>query len=157
MEIEFEVRGDPKAQKRHRHARRGEYVKVYDPSSDDKQDFILLCRQYAPAVPLEGPLQIKLWFCFGRPKNHFGKKGLKTSAPLYHTTKPDVDNLIKLVLDSMKGVFWRDDTQVCSCSALKIYDPIPRVGVMLRTIDEPSQSSSTLEQSRSGARTARVR
>lgn len=157
MMIEFEVRGDPKAQKRHRHARRGEFVKVYDPSSDDKQDFLLVIRQHAPAVPLEGPLSVDLWFCYGRPKSHFNKKGLKPNAPDWHTSKPDIDNSVKFVLDAMKGVFWRDDTQVCLLSSMKVYCGAPQVKVRIITIDELSLSSSILEQSQLATEKATAR
>lgn len=32
----------------------------------------------------------------------------------------DIDNLLKLILDALKGVFWEDDRQVTSVSAMKI-------------------------------------
>jgi Holliday junction resolvase RusA-like endonuclease len=37
-----------------------------------------------------------------------------------HTVKPDIDNLVKLVLDAMtKAGFWKDDSQVVILKAEK--------------------------------------
>lgn len=37
-----------------------------------------------------------------------------------HTIKPDADNLIKGLKDSLKGVVWVDDSQVCGEFAAKV-------------------------------------
>lgn len=36
------------------------------------------------------------------------------------THKPDIDNVLKLVLDALNGVAWADDAQVTSVYALKL-------------------------------------
>jgi crossover junction endodeoxyribonuclease RusA len=33
--------------------------------------------------------------------------------------KPDVDNLAKLVMDALNGIFWEDDRQVCQLNAIR--------------------------------------
>ena len=38
---------------------------------------------------------------------------------LPHISVPDVDNLFKSVADALKGIAWRDDSQVCACSIEK--------------------------------------
>ena len=37
----------------------------------------------------------------------------------HDTTKPDVDNIAKLVLDALNGVAWVDDTQVTDLQVIK--------------------------------------
>jgi Holliday junction resolvase RusA-like endonuclease len=62
-----------------------------------------------------GAFDVKLSFFFRRPKSHYGKGGhVKASAPVCHVSKPDADNLAKLVLDRITrdGRIWRDDSQV---------------------------------------------
>ena len=51
---------------------------------------------------------------------------LPKSAPkrkrLRHQKRPDLDKLIRAVLDALTGVVFRDDSQVCAISAQKDYD-----------------------------------
>lgn len=47
------------------------------------------------------------------------------------TTKPDIDNVIKAVLDGLNGVAYADDSQVVALSASKCYSDDPRVVVIV--------------------------
>jgi len=74
-------------------------------------------------VPV-GAFDCKLTFFFRRPKSHYGKGGhVKASAPVCHVSKPDADNLAKLVLDRITrgGRIWRDDSQVAKLSVHKFW------------------------------------
>lgn len=71
-----------------------------------------------------GAFDCKLTFFFRRPKSHYGKGGhVKASAPVCHVSKPDADNLAKLVLDRITrgGRIWRDDSQVAKLSVHKFW------------------------------------
>ena len=76
---------------------------------------------------MEGPLQIELEFYFKRPKNHyrsgkFSNQLKKNISGNYKTNKPDLDNLTKLVLDSLENCgFFRNDSQIASIVADKYY------------------------------------
>jgi len=70
---------------------------------------------------LDGPIRLEVAFYFARPKGHFGKRGLKPSAPVHHTTRPDTTKLLRGLEDALKGICWRDDSQVCSQTATKEY------------------------------------
>lgn len=61
--------------------------------------------------PLEGPLRVDATFVFPRTTVLTWKK--KPMPRLYHTSKPDRDNLDKAVMDALTGIIWRDDRQVC--------------------------------------------
>lgn len=133
--ISFSIMGSPKHQQRHRSSSRGKYVHIYDPSAKDKKDFLLQAKQYAPNSPILGDIKLSVWFCMKRPKIHHGtgkNKGVvKSSAPTYHTKKPDVDNLVKFVMDALNKAFWKDDSQVCSLIAVKLYDQKPRTVIQI--------------------------
>ena len=120
--IKFLVKTRPKPQQRHRN-RGGRFQ--YDPSSKDKKDFLLQCKQFAPKTPTLRNIEMELTFCYKRPRSHFTSKKkqliLKDDAPLYKSSKADVDNLAKFYIDSMNKVFYKDDAQIVSLSANKVW------------------------------------
>jgi Holliday junction resolvase RusA-like endonuclease len=78
----------------------------------------------AGALDPVGAFECKLTFFFRRPKSHYGKGGhVKASAPICHVSKPDADNLAKLVLDRITrgGRIWRDDSQVAKLRVDKFW------------------------------------
>lgn len=73
------------------------------------------------APPFEGPVRLAMTFLFPRPKGHMGAKGVRPSAPLAHTVRPDIDKLTRSTLDALTGVLFRDDSQVCGLSVSKVW------------------------------------
>lgn len=122
--IQFIAFGDPKGQPRPRAFSRGGMTRMYDPGTAEgwKGQIAAAAMPHKPAAQLEGPLHVTLLFRFARPKSHWSKKGLKPTAPEYHTSKPDADNLAKAVLDCITQLrFWRDDAQVSALDVRKKY------------------------------------
>ena len=125
--IEFNVLGVPKPEPRPRwDGRKGIYV----PSSATpwKHEIRAACKAAMMRLGWSGvvepgvPLRAVMVFRMPRPKGHWrtgrhsGK--LKPNAPHRHTSKPDLDNLVKAALDAI-GEFdgcptlvWADDSQV---------------------------------------------
>jgi Holliday junction resolvase RusA-like endonuclease len=96
--------------------------------------------------PLEGPLQVGLGFDLARPKSHYGTGKnagkLKASAPQWMATAPDIDKLVRAVLDAIgdAGTWWFDDGQVAQLTASKRYcgeGEVPGVVVSIRAIPPP--------------------
>lgn len=135
LNIEITVLGDPKAQKRHRHARMGNFVKVYDPSSADKGDFLSIIQSKAPEKPLDCALLVEAEFYFSRPKSHYktGKNShiLRDNNPVWHTSRNDVDNLLKFCLDAMNKIYWKDDAIIAQCTIKKQYSDNPRTEIRI--------------------------
>ena len=134
----FIVEGTPNPLKMHRHTRKGF---TYDPSKKDKKDFLKKLLKFAPKPPITSPIRIIIIFSMPRPKAHFrtGKfKGiLKPKVPIQHSKTPDLDNLVKLVCDSLNGVFYKDDSQISQLKAEKLYcdvDEKPRTEVHIEQI-----------------------
>ncbi|MCE5225244.1 MAG: RusA family crossover junction endodeoxyribonuclease [Porphyromonadaceae bacterium] len=138
MRIEFEVLGEPSAQMRHKHFKRGTFSGTYDPSKDKKRDFLLTVQDKAPKEPLTGPIMITVVFYFGRPKNHFrtGKNSamLRDDAPEWHISRRDTDNCIKFLQDSLNDIYWKDDSQICWIEAQKKYSERPRTHLIIQTL-----------------------
>lgn len=82
-----------------------------------------IVEQHKPDKPLQGPLEVRLlvsWL----------KKGFDRNVP--KTSKPDVDNLAKLILDAMtKAEYWQDDKQVYDLRITKFDGPIGGLAVVV--------------------------
>ncbi len=65
---------------------------------------------------LTGPIILEVRIEFPRPGVHFGKgrnaDKLKPSAPRWHIQKPDLGKLVRAIEDALKGVLFRDDSQI---------------------------------------------
>lgn len=74
---------------------------------------------------LGGGIRVALRFDMPRPQGHYGSgknvAKLKPSAPMFHTTKPDIDKMARLLLDALKGIVWKDDSQVVGLQVAKRY------------------------------------
>ena len=133
--IRLVIPGEPKAQKRHRSTTINGFIRNYDPSQASKKDFLWTVMNNAPAKPIDFPIRMDLFFFFSRPKSHYGTgknaSNLKSSAPRFHTTKPDIDNLYKFVTDSLNKVYYRDDSLISEVYTIKIYSEHPRIEIVI--------------------------
>ena len=139
-DYELTILGIPTAQGRPRARSAGKFIQVYDDpkSRRAKRTMATIIQEKAPPKPLDCPLQVDLNFYLPRPKGHYGSGRnagrLKSSAPAHHTKKPDIDNLRKLVMDAMTGIFWRDDSLVCKGTTTKEYSDRPMTKVFIKRL-----------------------
>jgi Holliday junction resolvase RusA-like endonuclease len=112
-EYQFRVPAVPVAQPRQRLAVRGCHAVNYTPSKHPVQDFkasVRMAAEGARVAPLDGPVLLTMEFVMPRPKSMVWKK--RPMPRERHDKKPDWDNLAKSVCDALKGLAWRDDSQV---------------------------------------------
>lgn len=133
------VLGDPVAQGRPRFSRQGGFVKAYDPakSRDYKSYVRLIAAQNAPDSPVEGAIEFSLRIYRAIPKGmpKYKREAAKAGA-LRPVTKPDVSNVLKGVEDALKGVWYKDDSQIVGYGVLgKWYDERPRIEIMMRELE----------------------
>lgn len=63
------------------------------------------------------------------------KKTAMLSGELLPTKKPDIDNIVKAVLDALNEVAYRDDTQVVELQVRKQYSERPRLEICLEELE----------------------
>jgi len=130
--FEFVIPGKPYPLKRPRRASFGD---MFDPKENVQAKLLVAqIARLAIRSPMEGPVVLCATFLFERPKSHYGKS-LKASAPIYHTQRPEVDNLIKTVLDGLNGIAWGDDAQVVEVSGRKAWsDGVAQTNVRIENL-----------------------
>ena len=131
MHYKIEIIGEPKGQPRPRAFARkmgAKYVaRVYDAdTADEWKRAVSVACCHTKYGALEGashaPFSVRMQFGFTRPQSHFTKKGALTLNCLAdHTKRPDIDNLVKAVMDAVTNtqLFWVDDSQVVELLASK--------------------------------------
>lgn len=87
---------------------------------------------YKGAVPLEGAIRARIIAFFPIPKS--ATKSVQEAmadGEIYPTVKPDLDNIVKAVLDALNGYAYKDDAAIVDVSAVKMYSFFPKVLVTL--------------------------
>lgn len=80
-------------------------------------------------------LAVRITACFEPPKSTSKKrKAQMLSGQIRPTKKPDIDNIVKCILDGLNSVAYRDDTQVVSVQAVKKYAEKAEVQVEITVI-----------------------
>lgn len=85
--------------------------------------------------PFDEQIQLEIRIGMPVPKSWSKKKQLEALTKP-HTKKPDLDNLVKAILDGMNGVAYRDDSLIYKFSAYKAYALEPSVEVTIYTARE---------------------
>lgn len=99
--------------------------------------------EHGSLQPHDGPVDATLVFTF-TPATSWPK--WKTSraqkGDWSHVKKPDLDNLIKAVLDGLNGRAWADDCQIRNVSATKQYGSVASTRVVLTLHPEELKENS---------------
>ena len=84
--------------------------------------------QHAPLAPMQGAVQLVVKWCFPITGKHTDGQ--------YKTTRPDTDNLQKLLKDCMTDCgFWKDDAQVASEIVEKFWAQRPGIYVAVQKLE----------------------
>jgi crossover junction endodeoxyribonuclease RusA len=103
-----------------------------------RQDLIHAAAEaFGERPAITGPVSVSATFKMPRPKHHFGTGRnadlLRPGAPPYPSGKPDVDKLVRNLLDALTGAaVIRDDAQVVVLDAAKVWaSPAEAPGVQV--------------------------
>ena len=126
--MRFEIPIPPMPKLRPRMTRRG---RVYTPkkTTDFEGEVQFWISQYDFEPINNGAIRARIDFIYEKPKS------IKKSK-IYKTTKPDLDNLIKAILDSLNGICYKDDNQIVELSSTKKYGSEDLIVLTLETLDE---------------------
>lgn len=80
-------------------------------------------------------MEIKAYFPIANSTSK-KRKALMEQGAIRHTSRPDCDNLCKLICDSINNVAYKDDSRVVDVRIQKFYSYTPRVDVRIWEICE---------------------
>jgi Holliday junction resolvase RusA-like endonuclease len=116
----------PKPQARSRFSTRGGFAKAYKSKEQrTEEEFIMFyLKEHVPAQPIQTGVKLKVICYMPIPKSTSKKKrALMEIGQVPHIKKPDLDNLLKNIMDCMtKMQFWKDDRQVFDIHIVKRYE-----------------------------------
>lgn len=138
--IEFTIPGEPRGKSRPRVVRLKNGASTsYTPDKTVAYEELARqrFRQQWPSgelpFPDKTPVCVMITACFSIPKSASKKaRASMIDGRISPTKKPDVDNVIKIVLDALNGFAWHDDAQVVLLQVTKEYtehEPFVRVQV----------------------------
>lgn len=83
----------------------------------------------------EGPIGMETLIQLKVPSKESNRKKAKMLiGEIWPTVKPDVDNVLKLVMDALQGVAYVNDKQVVDEHTIKIYGEENKIKIILRKV-----------------------
>lgn len=114
------------------------YTKIIipgNPRSRGKREFLAQLRGQWQAPPLDGPIMISLFFSMAVPKGSSMRRRMKMLRhQISHTQNPNLDGLIVFTLDCMKGIVFRDHSQIIRFHSEKNYRWNPETRIFVRVL-----------------------
>lgn len=138
MRLMFEVPGEPVAKARPRVVHNNGFTRAYTPAKTKNFENLvrLMYVNKYKDTKLKGPLSVSIHAFFGIPKSASKKlkhEWIKGRCPV--TKRPDTDNVVKSVTDSLNKIAYDDDSQIAEIYVTKEWSERPRTMVILREIN----------------------
>lgn len=140
------IPGIPISQGRMRYCKMGRFVRVYDPNSKEKKEIREFLNTLEPKKTCDYP-RVSFIFHMKIPSGLSKKEqALYETGKVKHVKKPDVDNLIKLYLDCLDGIFLDGDQRVSLGPCMKVHDKEPKTIIWIQETNqlvEPQEMDAT--------------
>ena len=134
MKISFTIDGEPVGKARPRmNTRTG---RAYTPDKTRVyEDYTKMLYKSKVKHYFEGYVRLTIKAFYGIARSDSKKiKEQKVNNTLRPSKKPDIDNVIKLIADSLNEIAYKDDTQIVEIEAMKYYSDNPRVEVTIEAL-----------------------
>ena len=119
LTIRFFVPGAPRGKQRARVVAGGAHSYTPKETVERERQIAWEGKKAMAGRPLfEGPVMLTVSAAYVHPASWSAKK---KAATYWKTTKPDIDNIVKLVKDALNRVAWQDDAQVAVVRQRKHY------------------------------------
>jgi len=134
--LKFTIPGEPIPKARPRVLKSGH---TYTPSRTKEYEEVVklyckdaISRTDCDPSAYDGLLKVRISQFYKIPKNASKiKRQQMVDGDIKPLKRPDIDNVTKAVLDSLNGIAYKDDSQVCELHAYKSYAEVPCVMVAI--------------------------
>lgn len=133
MIFEFTIPGKPCGKGRPRFTKSGHTFTPEKTANYETLVKLAFKQAYPDAEPIAAKTAVvaKITAYFPIPQSASKKqRGKMAGGLVLPTTKPDTDNIAKIVLDALNGIAYHDDAQIAQLTVLKRYSDEPKVTVM---------------------------
>lgn len=138
--IAFTVPGEPKGKGRPRLGRSGHAYTPHDTAVYENLVKVCFKESHPMHVPLEDGVAVDITAYYGIPKSTSKKRRFGMLMRLIRPLrKPDLDNVAKIICDSLNGIAYHDDSQVYDLHVRKYYDDQPRVDVRIEWSEDGAE------------------
>jgi Holliday junction resolvase RusA-like endonuclease len=122
LPMTFVVPGKPVGKQRARVVFGSRGVRTYTPDETVRwENAVKVFARDAGITLTDGVFSVDVMVARAVPKSWSKKKKATALEGYYAPGKPDLDNIIKAVLDGLNGVVWHDDSQVAQVHANRAY------------------------------------
>jgi len=136
MKVEFEILGHPQGKGRPKFSTHGGFAKARTPEKTVlyenlvKTEYRIQCGK--TRFGDSDALRMKISAYYEIPASASKKKkGEMASNAIRPTKKPDLDNVFKVIADSLNQIAYRDDAQIVDATVNKYFSDVPRVVVVI--------------------------
>lgn len=135
MQYMFVVPGEPRGKGRPRFSKKKTYTDHETAAYERKVVECFVSTAGSHRAPDTAFLTVDIIAYLEIPKSATKKRASAMERKeIIPSRKPDVDNVIKIVLDALNGVAYKDDSRVHSASCVKYYSFEPRIEVYIKEI-----------------------
>ena len=141
MRARFVVYGEPQGKGRPKFSKVGDHVKTRTPDQKVIYENLIKTEHRSQCNGLQFPdqaqLDMRVMAFYQMPSSVSKKKRQQMlDQKIRPTKKPDADNILKVVADSLNQIAYRDDAQIVDTQVRKFYSDRPRIEVLIRVVDE---------------------
>ena len=140
MRARFVVYGEPQGKGRPKFSKVGDHVKTRTPDQTVIYENLIKTEYRSQCNGLQFPDQVQLdmrVMAFYQMPSSVSKKKRQQmlDQKIRPTKKPDADNILKVVADSLNQIAYRDDAQIVDTQVRKFYSDRPRIEVVIQVVD----------------------
>ena len=104
--------------------------RYFDAQAKDKLSHgLYLINQHGDEPLFDKAMRLQVIFFMAIPKTMQNRQN-----SVYHSKSPDLDNLLKFLLDAMTDVIITDDRLISAIDAVKVYDVMPRTELTITEV-----------------------